>query len=146
MTTTIQTRARRLSAGLLMSSAVALVLFGQPARAAPQDWEINAFSSSRYNYCDARILGEFYGRDAYGGKILIGTKIRNGIGTNVPVILDEARTAGYACEWADTGYSYQDAQVLASVWGYDEIYEAKLRAAELFTWGDARQVELALGV
>ena len=98
-------RARRLSAALLMSSAVALVVFGQPAQAMPQQREYDAFFSSRYNYCDARLVGALYGQDADGGKVIIGQKILNGIGTNVPVVLRESRNDGNVCEWEDTGLS-----------------------------------------
>jgi hypothetical protein len=128
-----------------MTSALALVLFGLPAQAQPQAREYDAFFSSRYNYCDARILGEFYGSDADGGKVIIGRKILNGIGTNVPVVLREARNVGYACSWEDTGYSYNDAITLASVWGLPEPYDAKLKAADLFTRGNSQQVRNALG-
>lgn len=146
MMRTARPRARRLVLGLLMSTALSTMALTQPAFAQSERRAYDAFASSRYNYCDAKLLGAFYGLGPDGGKVEIGRKIINGIGTNVPVVLDEARNAGHACEWADTGFSYRDARVLASVWGYDEPYEAKLRAAELFTWGQARQVESALGV
>ncbi|MEQ7155706.1 hypothetical protein [Brevundimonas aurifodinae] len=145
MMTTTAPRTRRLTSRLLMTSAVAMVLFGQPAEAEPQGRAYDAYASSRYNYCDARILGEFYGTDVEGGKIMIGEKILNGIGTNVPVVLAEARDVGYACAWEDTGYSYNDARVLASIWGFADPYDAKLKAADLFTWGNSQQVRNALG-
>jgi hypothetical protein len=146
MTSTLKSRARRLSAGLLMSSAMALVMFGQPAQAMPQQQrEYDAFFSSRYNYCDARLVGALYGQDVEGGKVIIGQKILNGIGTNVPVVLRESRNDGNVCEWEDTGLSYSDAQVLAQTWGFSDPYEAKLKAADLFTNGREQQVCNGLG-
>ena len=146
MTSRFKARARRLSAGLLMSSAIALVMFGQPAQAMPQQQrEYDAFFSSRYNYCDAKLVGALYGQDAAGGKVIIGQKILNGIGTNVPVVLRESRGDGNVCDWEDTGLEYSDAQVLAETWGFSDPYEAKLKAADLFTNGREQQVRNGLG-
>lgn len=145
MTRRFKTRVRRLSAGLLMSSAIALVMFGQPAQAMPQQREYDAFFSSRYNYCDAKLVGALYGQDVEGGKVIIGQKILNGIGANVPVVLAESRVQGATCEWEDTGLSYADAQVLAQTWGFADPYEAKLKAADLFTNGREQQVRNGLG-
>ena len=144
MTTRPQARARRLSSALLMSSAVALVLFGQPAQAAPQR-EYDYFFSSGYTYCDARMMGALYGQDADGGKIIIGQKIINGIGSNIRVTLAESRRQGNSCDWEDTGLSYNDAVLLAAVWGYGDPYDAKLKAARLYTSGQSQQVANALG-
>ncbi len=147
MTKTFKARSRRLSAALLMSSAIAMVMFGQPAEAHQQSQrEFEAFVASRYNYCDAKMVGALYGQDAAGGKVIIGQKILNGIGENVPVVLVESRNDGNACAWRDTGYSYQDALVLANVWGFRDLNLAKLKAAELFTNGRSAQVARALGL
>lgn len=145
MTRSFTARARRLSAGLLMSSAIALVLFGQPARALPQEREYDAFFASSYNYCDAKLVGALYGQDVAGGKVIIGQKILNGIGANVPVVLSESRESGNACAWEDTGLEYADAQQLARTWGFSDPYEAKLKAADLFTNGREQQVRNGLG-
>lgn len=146
MTTTLKTRVRRLSAALLMSSAIGLVMFGQPAQAMPQQQRAyDAFFSSRYNYCDAKLVGALYGENPAGGKVIIGQKILNGIGTNVPVVLRESREYGNTCEWEDTGLSYSDAEVLAETWGFDYPDEAKVKAADLFTNGREQQVRNGLG-
>ncbi|MFC5345220.1 hypothetical protein ACETK8_16185 [Brevundimonas staleyi] len=145
MTNRFKTCVRRLSAGLLMSSAIALVMFGQPARAMEQQREYQAFFGSRYNYCDAKLVGALYGQDVEGGKVIIGQKILNGIGDNVPVVLRESRVQGAVCEWEDTGLSYADAQTLAETWGFSDPYQAKLRAADLFTNGREQQVRNGLG-
>lgn len=82
---------------------------------------------------------------AIGGLGRIGQKILNGMGRNIPGVLRLSRNAGNECEWADTGYSYQDAQRLARVWRLSDPYHAKIRAAKLFTDGRSRAVERALG-
>ena len=143
MTTRIQARSRRLSCALLMSSAIALVMFGQPGLAAAQD-EYDTFFASGYTYCDAKLMGALFGEDPDGGKIIIGQKIQNGIGSNIRVTLAESRDLGNTCEWEDTGLSYNDAQVMAEVWGLDDPYEAKLKAARLYTQGRSQQVANAL--
>jgi hypothetical protein len=146
MTKTFKARSRRLSAALLMSSAIALVMFGQPAEAGQRhEREFEAFVASRYNYCDAKMVGALYGQDVVGGKVIIGQKILNGIGENVPVVLAESRNDGNFCDWRDTGFTYQDALVLSNVWGFRDLNRAKLKAADLFTNGNAAQVHRALG-
>jgi len=145
MTNQTKARGRSLSASLLMSSAVAIVLFGQPAQAMPQQRAYDAFFSSGYNYCDAKLIGAIYGQSPDGGKVTIGQKILNGIGRNVSVVLRESRSYGYTCDWEDTGLSYSDAQVLAQTWGFADPYDAKLKAADLFTNGREQQVRNGLG-
>jgi hypothetical protein len=76
---------------------------------------------------------------------VIGQKILNGIGGNLPVVLNESRSYGNACDWEDTGLSYSDALVLAETWGFSDPYEAKLKAADLFTYGREQQVRNGLG-
>lgn len=134
-----------LSAGLLMSSAIALVLSGRPAEAQSRQAEHEAFSASGYNYCDAKLVGALYGQDVEGGKVIIGQKILNGIGTNIPVVLRESRSQGSICEWDDTGLSFADAQVLAEAWGLSDPSQARAKAADLFTNGRAQQVRNGLG-
>jgi hypothetical protein len=143
MTISQKKQARRLSCALMMSSAMALVILGQPARAAAQD-EYSAFFSSGYTYCDAKLMGALYGQDADGGKIIIGQKINNGIESNIRVTLAESRRQGNTCEWEDTGLSYNDALTMARVWGYADPYDAKLKAARLFTAGRSQQALNAL--
>lgn len=48
-------------------------------------------------------------------------------------------------QWEDTGLSCSDAQVLARTWGFSDPYDAKLKAADLFTNGREQQVRNGLG-
>lgn len=107
--------------------------------------EMGTFFASGYVYCDAKLLGDFWGQDIGETKTTVGWKILNGLGPNVPQILQLARNQGHACEWRDTGHSYADAERLAQLWGMAEPYQAKLRVAELYTNGRGDVVDAALG-
>lgn len=108
------------------------------------DQAFDAFFASRFNYCDARLLGELWGGDAATGKIAIGTKILVGIESYVPEVLQDSRNQGHSCDWDDTGHSYDDAVRLASIWGLADPWQAKLRAAQFYTAGEANIVTAAL--
>lgn len=105
---------------------------------------LDRFWASGYSYCDAKLLGELYGTDAYQGKIEIGNKIAAGLVANVPIVLAESRERGASCDWADLPYGYSDAQVLGAAWGMG-IAEAKAAAGELATWGRIDVIAAALG-
>jgi hypothetical protein len=123
---------------------LALVSFAtsEPSRAADAR---DVFSSSNYTYCDAKLVGELYGRDPWDAKAIIGQKILNGIGNNVPVILQESRAAGHRCDWDDTGYTYDDAVALARIWHLGDPDAAKASVAEFVTHGRGDVVQRALG-
>ncbi len=108
--------------------------------------EFGTFFESGYVYCDAKMLGALWGLDIGEAKMTIGRKIINGIGFAVPQILDEARGSGVTCDWSDTGHSYADAERLASIWGMNEPYQAKLRVEQLYTSGRSDVVRSALGI
>ncbi|MEZ5995012.1 MAG: toll/interleukin-1 receptor domain-containing protein [Hyphomonadaceae bacterium] len=115
-----------------------------PAVIVPGD-PLQTFFASGYQYCDAKLVAEFWGNDIGETKVNIGWKIINGLADAVPEILDLSRRAGHSCDWIDTGYSYADAEVLARVWGLAEPYQAKLRVQQLVTAGQRLTVERALG-
>lgn len=106
---------------------------------------LQTFFASGYLYCDAKLVAEFWGADIGETKATIGLKILNGLGSAVLDILDASRQAGHACEWADTGYTYADAERLARIWGLVEPYQAKLRVATYATNGQISIVDQALG-
>lgn len=58
-------------------------------------------------------MGLLLNKDVVGGKATIGQKILNGIGSDIPLLLKESRTALKKCERGDTGESYDDALALA---------------------------------
>lgn len=123
-----------------MSTAILV----QPAAAQTNDENLEAYQSSRYNYCDAKLLGAVWGLDPFEGKLQVGYKIIHGLESNLEALLGESRTKDNTCTWDDTGLTPQDASTLASVWG-TTVRNARTRAAQHYTWGTSGQVRNALG-
>ena len=139
------TGARRFAAALLLSTSMSTAIMVQPAAAAQTDDDrFEAFSSSRYNYCDAKLLGALWGFDPYGGKVAIGDKIMNSLEGNLEGLFQQARDNGVQCTWEDTGLTPADARVLAQVWETTPR-EARRTAATHYTYGTSGQVRNALG-
>jgi hypothetical protein len=129
---------------LALTAAVSVVVSAAPAEA--QDGRaMAAFSRSQYTYCDAKLIGALMRVSVMGGKVMIGQKILNGIGSNMPLMLRESRTAGNRCNFEDTEFSYEDAEVLAEVWGLSTPYQAKLKVARYVTNSQTGIVRSALG-
>lgn len=139
-------RARRAAAALLLSTSISTIALVPPAVAAQSREEAwDAFVGSRYNYCDAKMIGLLWEMTPARGKVEIGLKILGGIDWNIDPLLRQSRENGNECGWEDTGLSYQDAETLAGVWGLATPYDAKLQAAEYYTHGQIGQVNSALG-
>ena len=138
-------RSRRLMAALLMSTALAGTAMAQPAFAQSQQRALNAFFSSGYTYCDAKLVGALWDMNPGQGKVEIGLKFLNRISENVDGVLAQSRAVGHRCDWEDLGLSYEDAQRMASVWGLNTPYQAKMKAAMHYTNGNSYIVDNALG-
>lgn len=136
--------ARRFAAALLLSTSMSTVMLVQPAAAQTNEENLEAFQNSRYNYCDAKLLGAVWGKDPFGGKMEVGYKIIHGLESNLEALLGESRTKDNTCTWEDTGLTPQDARTLASVWETN-VRDARAIAAEHYTWGSSGQVRNALG-
>lgn len=80
-------------------------------------------------------MGLLWNKDVVGGKATIGQKILNGIGSDIPLLLKESRTALKKCEWGDTDESYDDALALARAWNIGSVSEAKWTIAIKMTDG-----------
>lgn len=102
--------------------------------------QFQAFAGSRFNYCDAKMIGEFIGQDPYQGKLLIGQQVLDGAHSFIDNKLNYARNDGKSCDWGDVGMSYNDAQQLAQAWGVD-VATAKTDAATYHTQGLSAYVE-----
>lgn len=94
----------------------------------------NAFFSSPYTYCDAKVLAAHWNQDIYLGKIAIGQKILAGIEMTLIEALDQAFASqstrtNPVCVFSETGLSPDDASVLAAVWGVS-VPQAKLEVQE----------------
>jgi hypothetical protein len=124
-----------------IAEALASASAAQPPPKARNVYRV--FINSGYTFCDAKLVGQLYNYSTEFGKLTIGTKIVNGLGDNIPTILQEAR-ASYSCEWEDTGHSYDDAVALAKVWGLDSPAEAKAKVAQAYTAGQSGMVKDAL--
>jgi hypothetical protein len=149
---------RNFTLALFLSSALSTGFGLSPAQAIQVNYEspysgltpsqttdlFNIYFSSRYDFCDAKLVGALWGADAGEGKLIIADKIRNGIGNNIDLILDESRGNGHRCDWTDAGYSYEDAEALAAYWQMDTPYQAKLRIADLLTQGYGHWVQTDL--
>jgi hypothetical protein len=135
---------RTLVAALFLSTSMTTAVFSTSAQAQSSDDAFEAFSSSRYNFCDAKMLGAVWGMDPVQGKVEIGMKILNRIEGNLEPLLEQSRAAGNTCRWEDTGLTPQDARVLANVWETN-VPEARRTAATHYTYGTSGQVRNALG-
>jgi hypothetical protein len=135
---------KRFAAVLMLSSSLTLVAMAEPA-VARGGGAMATYASSGYQYCDAKLIADLWGISVEQAKVQIGLKIQNGIGRNIPSVLRLSRQQGNTCEWEDTGYSYEDAQQLADLWGLDEPYNAKLKVARYVTNGQRYIVDRALG-
>lgn len=119
---------------MLAPAIGALMLQGlaAPTAQANDDW--TRYAESGLQYCDAVILGQFWGESVDEAKATIGRKIGWGNEQIVYDNLDSARARGDRCDFHDTGFSYDDANVLAGMWQVS-IDEAKAALAEKVSTG-----------
>ncbi|MFT5583138.1 MAG: hypothetical protein ACI9VR_000716 [Cognaticolwellia sp.] len=108
----------------------------KPAAPAITD-PFQAFMASRFDYCDAKVLGELWSVPVDESKTRIGTKMISGYETIVSSELDQAfGTAGHVeCVWPELDYSYTDAEAMAAVWGHS-TEEAKTRMTRKVNFGN----------
>ena len=139
-------RAKRLAAGLFLTTALSTIALQAPAFAQySQDQAFDAYAWSGYNFCDAKLVGMLWKQGVSEGKTIIGNKILNGIGDDVPLFLRDSRAANNSCNWEDTGYDYDDAVALARAWNLGSVADAKWSIALKMTNGNSYMVERALG-
>jgi hypothetical protein len=120
-----------------------------PESPSPEDEALNAFlTGDRYTYCDARLLAAAWQIDVYSAKISIGTKLQNRNVAGLEQALGPARSAAIArrdtCSFAETGYSYEDAERLARSWG-TSVESAKARVSDMVLRGQNPAVRQMLG-
>ncbi|MFZ1743678.1 MAG: hypothetical protein WAT93_12545 [Pontixanthobacter sp.] len=104
----------------------------------------DVYYSSRYTYCDAAMVGKYWGMDTGSAKAEIGQKILIGGGGNVDSILEESRNAGNQCDWSDVPYSYEDAERISQIWDLGGVEQAKSKITMLATAGHQNWVDAAL--
>jgi len=121
--------------------------------------EHRAFDRSSYDYWDARVLAEYWGQSTDEAKARIGRKILWGK-KDVAILeqfLVDARIqhlesiapasspASYTF-YRESGYTYNDAEVLAKFWGDASPMDAKLRIERNLTLGNREKIDAALGM
>ncbi|MCJ8278635.1 MAG: hypothetical protein MJK14_01465 [Rivularia sp. ALOHA_DT_140] len=120
-----------------------------------QNRELNAFSNSKYNYWDARVLGDYWGKSAFEAKAIIGRKILWGK-SDVAILeqfLVDARLKALQkfqgsnpslALYEDSKYQYNDAQKLAQMWGEKSPWDAKIRIEKNLILGQQEVIDQAL--
>lgn len=88
-----------------------------------------AFANSDYSYCDAKVLGALWGQSVGDAKLAIGAKIAAQATDVLDGVLGQAFSAaaaqGRVCSFNETNFTYEDAAVLARVWGLASADAAK---------------------
>lgn len=120
----------------VLKAAGAPTVSAKPAKPVNKD-PFQAFLASRFDYCDAKVLGQLWGVPVDESKLRIGTKIVSGYPQIVASELDRAfGTAGHAeCEWVELDYTYEDAQAMAAMWG-QPVDESKARMTRKVNFGN----------
>ena len=114
--------------------------------------ELDAFFSSKYTYCDAQLLGNYWGQSALDAKVRIGQKILwgdRGVAYLEQFIVDAQGQAlsqdiRNLCLYFEQGYSYDDAVALAEFWGDPSPWDAKIRIERNLILGNDEIVQEAL--
>jgi hypothetical protein len=120
----------------VLKAAGAPTVSATPAAPVNKD-PFQAFIASRFDYCDAKVLGQLWGVPVDDAKLRIGTKVVNGFPQTVGQELDRAfGTPGHAeCEWVELDYTYEDAEAMAAVWG-QSTDESKARMTRKVNFGN----------
>lgn len=118
----------------------------------PDAAPLAAFWASTFHYCDARMLAEFWGVDAYNGKVSIGYKLMDGSPDQLAYLqgeLAQGRTAaqqrGAACQFVELNYTYDDAAMMAQLWRTG-VEEAKTRMGDLVGRGRDGEIRQQLAI
>jgi hypothetical protein len=102
---------------------------------APQTQQLAAYASSRYGYCDAKMISLVWGASVQDAKVTLGSKVLSNLENLADADIASGRERSLAafdsnrelrCSYEEAGYSYEDAVLLGQVWGVDS-WEAKMR-------------------
>jgi len=106
------------------------------------------FLASGLSFCDAELLAREWGVSAEEARGVIGTKSMTARDPQIRRDLKLARKHHgrdeSACAWYDIGYTYEDAEALASLWGV-ETWEAKARLEAAARKGKESKIRALLG-
>ena len=120
-----------------------------------QNRELNAFFNSKYDYWDARVLGNYWGQSVVEAKARIGRKIiwgQSDVSILEQFLVDARLKALQKLDsntnnlplYIDSKYRYNDAQKLANLWGEKSPWDAKLRIERNLILGQQEVIEQAL--
>jgi hypothetical protein len=117
----------------------------------PDQAQLDAFWSSRYCYCDARLVAAAWQMDPYSAKAAIGAKIVNNDRAALGALeqtLAKARQQALArnetCGFYETNLTPADAEQLAHVWG-SPLEVAKARIGDMVLRGQTEALLQQLG-
>jgi hypothetical protein len=141
-----QVQAKEISGSFSGSNQTSSLLLAQSHEEA-----MRAFGESgKYTYCDAKILGQYWGESTMEAKVRIGKKILAGpegmtaLDNIMPGAREQAANnlnpQSELCYFGEKGYTYDDAVALARFWGMATPYEAKLKAEKQLIMGRYRAV------
>ncbi|ANV89578.1 MULTISPECIES: hypothetical protein [unclassified Picosynechococcus] len=143
MTTTLFTAPRTLlqmiaTGAVFVSgfSANALPTTASPLTVSPAQDATSLFFED-YTWCDAKMLGEFWGEGPGNAKVSAGKLLQDGDYQTVESKLTAARDyyGGQGlCNYTDEGFSYEDMVVVAEYWDVS-VTEAKTTIADKLEWG-----------
>lgn len=100
------------------------------------------FVKSDYTYDDAAALAALWGADLGETKAKIGRKIGWG---NEKILDAELSTARDWQGFVKSPYSFEDAELLATLWG-GEVWDNKLLIGRKIGWGNQKLIDEALGI
>jgi hypothetical protein len=103
-------------------------------RQVDEEADLQRYAASKYEYCDALVLSAFWGESIVEAKASIGHKLAINFAEDIEDSLRTARDRGRRCEFQDTGFEFEDADVLASMWRIS-VGEAKSQIAEKVSMG-----------
>ncbi len=113
---------------------------------------VDKYFAQGYTYCDAKVLAAFWGETTpYAAKVRLGDKMLQWGPADAQAHVPNARAQALQkpdsempCSFIDGGYSYDDAARLATYWGVNEPWEAKLKIARLLIQGKDTAIQTAL--
>lgn len=109
----------------------------------------SAFSNqTKYTYCDARMIGNLWGKSLAEGKKAIGQKLVAKNAKGLTKLVADARknakkNVDARCSYDDAGLSYDDLMILAKLWKKPEG-DMKALVAEKFALGQEATVQAQL--
>ena len=114
-----------------------------PARTTQKGYE--AYASSKYDYCHAKMLQQSYQIGMEEAKIMLGDAIAgNYIDSKLNFAREQiSKKSTPPCEFYETRFNYDDAEKLASLWSVS-ISDAKISLVNKYLYGSEFDVEKEL--